>query len=229
VRSRHIATAAGLSALLVFGAPAVAGAAESVGSCIVHEFEELEAAGLTGAALEAAMESAAESCIQAPNPILPPWNEIIWGLLSFIVLFALLTKFALPPVRKAMEARTERIRNDLMAAEQARVEAENIQRQYESQLADARAESQRIIEDARRGADALKADLQARAEADIVDLRARAQADVEASRLQALADLRNDVANIALSAAEQVVERSLDRETQLQLIESYINQVGSGR
>ena len=43
-----------------------------------------------------------------------------------------------------------------------------------------------------------------------------------------MADLRGEVADIAIGAAESVVERSLDRDAQLQLIEDYINQVGLG-
>jgi F-type H+-transporting ATPase subunit b len=60
-------------------------------------------------------------------------------------------------------------------------------------------------------------------------MRRRAAADVEASKHQALADLRAEVATLALGAAERVVEHSLDRETQVQLIENYINSVGATR
>ena len=52
---------------------------------------------------------------------------------------------------------------------------------------------------------------------------------MEASKQQALADVRAEVASLALGAAERVVERSLDRDTQLQLIENYINSVGATR
>jgi F-type H+-transporting ATPase subunit b len=72
-------------------------------------------------------------------------------------------------------------------------------------------------------------DLERRAQADIAELRRRAEADVEASKAQAMADVRAEVATLALAAAERVVERSLDRETQLALIENYINQVGATR
>ena len=84
-----------------------------------------------------------------------------------------------------------------------------------------------MIEEARQQADALRRDLQERAEADIAELRQRAAADVEAAKSAAIADLRQQVADIAIGAAELVVQRSLDRDTQIQLIENYINQVAS--
>jgi F-type H+-transporting ATPase subunit b len=167
-------------------------------------------------------------CQEAPNPILPATTEIAWGLAAFLVLLAVMWKFALPPVRKGMADRTERIRTDLERADQAKVEAEETLAGYNAQLADARNEANRIIEDARKTADALRADLQARAEAEIAEMRRRAAADIEAAKVQAVADLTTEVAELAIGAAEVIVEKNLDRETQVQLVENYINRVGAG-
>ena len=228
MRVRMILGGLVLAVLFVAGTPAVASADESVGACIVEAVEGLEGNHDDPAVLEQ-VESAAEACQESPNPILPATNEIIWGGLAFLILLFVLWKFALPPVRKTMDARTERIRNDLMQAEAARVEAEGVLARYQAQVADSRAEGQRIIEESRQAADALRADLERRAQADIAEIRQRAEADVESSKQQALADVRAEVASLALGAAERVVERSLDRETQLQLIENYINSVGATR
>jgi len=229
MRVRTIVGGLVLAVLFVVGVPSVASAAdESVGHCIIEEVEKLEG-NEDDPEFVAQVEEKAEDCQESPNPILPATNEIIWGGLAFLILLFVLWKFALPPVRKTMEARTERIRNDLMQAEAARVEAEGVLARYQAQVADSRAEGQRIIEESRQAADALRADLERRAQADIAEIRQRAEADVESSKQQALADVRAEVASLALGAAERVVERSLDRETQLQLIENYINSVGATR
>ncbi len=55
----------------------------------------------------------------------------------------------------------------------------------------------------------------------------RAAADIESSKAQAVADLRSEVARLAIGAAEVVVQRNLDPATQTQLVENYIEQVGS--
>ena len=60
-------------------------------------------------------------------------------------------------------------------------------------------------------------------------MRQKAAADIESAKAQAMADLRGEVATLAIGAAEQVVERNLDRETNMALIESFIDQVGAGR
>jgi F-type H+-transporting ATPase subunit b len=166
-------------------------------------------------------------CHKAPSPILPAKNEIIWGVISFVILAALLMKFAIPAMQKGMATRSERIRSDLGAAEKAKSDADTMLAEYRAQLADARNEANRLIEEARKSADVLRADLQARAQADIAELRGRAAADVEAAKISAVADLRTEVASLAIGAAEAIVQKSLDRETQTQLVENYIKQVGS--
>jgi F-type H+-transporting ATPase subunit b len=170
----------------------------------------------------------ADTCLKAPNPILPDANELIWGSISFVLLLVLLWKVALPPVRKAMAARTERIHGDLDAADHAKVEAQTVLEEYRRQLADAKNEANRIIEESRQTADQLRKDLVAKAEADATELRQRATADIEAAKERALTELRTQLATLAIDLAEKVVEHNLDRPTNEALVERYIAQVGSG-
>jgi F-type H+-transporting ATPase subunit b len=170
-----------------------------------------------------------EACQEAPNPILPATSELVWGSISFAALMFILYKFAYPQVRKMMDNRTERIRTDLQAAETAKVDAENVLAEYRAQLNDARAEAGRIIEEARQAADRIKRDQESRLQAELAELRARAVADIESAKVQAVSDLRGEVAQLAIGAAETVVQRSLDEATQTQLIEDYINQVAAQR
>ncbi len=170
---------------------------------------------------------AIDDCQKAPSPISPATNELIWGIISFVVLFVLLWKLAWPGIRKGMEARTERIRSSLEEAEHAKAEAERVLDEYRRQVAEAKSEAGGIIEEARQQADAMRRELQARAESDIADLRQRAAADVEGAKDAAIAELTEQVAQIAINAAELIVQRSLDRDTQIQLIENYINQVAA--
>jgi F-type H+-transporting ATPase subunit b len=202
--------------------PAEELAAEEGGDELSHAahacIEEIEAAN-----------SIDVDCQQAPNPLLPETHEIFWGSFGFVVVMLGMWKFALPAMRTSLDARADRIRTDLESAEAQRTEASDILAQYQAQLADARNESVRIIEEARQTADEMKRDLQARTEAEIAEMRARATGEIEAAKTQAIADLRGEVAALAIGAAEQVVERNLDRDTNVALIESYINQVGASR
>jgi F-type H+-transporting ATPase subunit b len=168
-----------------------------------------------------------DDCQKAPSPILPATNEIIWGSISFVVLLGLLYKFAWPGLKQGLEARSERIRADLDAADTAKSEADQVLSDYKAQLADARNESARIIEEARQAADALRKDQEQRLQTELAQLRERAAADIESAKRQAIADLKDEVATLAIGAAEVIVQRNLDRDTQVGLVESYIEQVMS--
>jgi F-type H+-transporting ATPase subunit b len=169
-----------------------------------------------------------DDCQEAPSLILPETNEIIWGGAAFLVLLVVMWKFALPPVRNMMKRREDRIREDLERAESARVEAEEELAQYRRQLADARGEASRIIEEARQSADEVKRQVRAQAEEEAADIRTRAQEDAQLAATRAQADLQARVADLSIELAEKIVERNLDRDTQLALVESYIGQVGNG-
>ena len=231
------AAAGGLVLVVVWAGPAWANV-EETGHCVLEELgvppeevEQLEEGGeieIPAQSLDAEHAGEiVETCKETANPILPATNEMIWGMLSFAVLFFLLWKFGFPAVKQAMTTRTERIREDLDAAEKAKTDAESVKDEYERQLAEARSEAARIMEEARQDADAYRNQQREAVEQEIAEMRERARADIEASKRQALEDLRAEVAEIALAAAEQVVEQSLDRETNVALVERYIDEVSS--
>lgn len=162
------------------------------------------------------------------NPILPETSEIIWAVIAFAILLFAMFKL-LPTIKKGMDARTERIRTNLDDAERVKAEAQTILDEYQRQLADAKSEANRIIEEARQTAESLRRDLMARAEADVAELRQRSTEDIAAAQDRALSDLSSRVAELAIAAAEKVVEKSLDRDTNVQLVENFISSVGSTR
>ncbi len=163
----------------------------------------------------------------ASNPILPEANEIIWGALSFLVLLVLITKVAFPLLKKGMDGRTERIRATLAEADQAKDEAQAVLSEYRGQLADAKGEATRIIEEARQAADKIRQDLRRQAEAEVAEVKQRAQDDIAAMATRTMGDLRAQVSLLAIELAEKVVEKNLDAETNRQLIDRFIQQVGS--
>lgn len=182
--------------------------------CLLEQVEEIEAG------------EAVRTCEEAPNPILPATNEIIWAVISFAVLFALLAKFAFPAIRKGLEGREEAVRSDLEAAEQAKAEAEETLNTYRQQLADARNEAARIIDEARQAADGMRREMQETAATEAAAARQRAEAEIEQTVSRARSDLQRQVADFAVQLAERIVERNLDRDAQMALVDEYIAEVG---
>jgi F-type H+-transporting ATPase subunit b len=177
--------------------------------------------------LEEDPEATGTDCEEAPSPLIPEWNEIIWGGLGFVVIFFFLAKFGMPQIKATMNQRTERIRGELQSAEDQRNEAETVLAEYRAQLNDARSEAGRIIEEARQAADQIRRDQESNLQAELSEMRQRAVADIDAAKVQAVTDLRSDVAEIAIGAAETIVGRNLDAATQNQLVEQYIDDLAA--
>jgi F-type H+-transporting ATPase subunit b len=169
-----------------------------------------------------------ESCLEAPSPIIPEVDEIIWGGAAFAVLFGFMAWKGFPAVKGAMDDRAAKIASDLDAAEKAKVDATQVKADHEAALAGAKAEANQIIEDARQQADQLRTELQARANEEIAEMRSRATSDIESARSQALNDLRGEVASIAVGAAERVIQSNLDASAQQALVDAYIEEVARG-
>lgn len=153
-------------------------------------------------------------------------KEFWWSAAAFGVVFGLMLWKLLPVIKDAMAARSDRIREEIVDAERAKVEAESELSALRSKLGDADAEASRIRDDASKTAETVKADLIARADADAVDAKAKAKIEVSASTGQASADIQSAVAVQAAAAAESVVNANLDDATHASLIDSYIEQVG---
>lgn len=231
VRTRILAVAV-LAAGLVVAVPGTASASgETLGGCLIENFENILGSDEIPAELTSAQEEqldeAAEECEEAPNPILPEVNELIWGGLFFLVVLVGLVKFGVPALKQGMADREQRIRDDLEEAEKAKSDGQEQLSEYQQQLADAREEAARIIEEARDSADGVRAELIAQAEQDAAGVRERANADIAAATERATSDLQSQVGELAIELAERVVEQNLDHDTQVALIENYINEVGS--
>ncbi|MSO86190.1 MAG: ATP synthase F0 subunit B [Acidimicrobiia bacterium] len=199
---------------------------------ITKEAEEIAeqngASGFDAECIAILMEGGSpEDCHEAPSPIFPATDELVWGSLSFLVLFLLMRKYAFPSIKKGMNDRSDRIRSDLDAAEQAKSEAAELLDGYRVQMADAQSEAGRIIDEARQTAEALKKDAAARLQTELAETRSRAATDIEAAKVQATADLKGELATLAVGAASAVVNKNLDPATQTQLIEDYIASVGA--
>lgn len=152
-------------------------------------------------------------------------KEFWWSAAAFAIVMALLIWKLLPVIKQAMTDRSNAIRDGLVEAERARVDAEAELSALRSKLGDADAEAARIRQEAEVQAQAVKADLIARADEDAVTARERASIEVSASTGQASADIQAAIAAQASAAAESVVNANLDQATHADLIDRYIEQV----
>jgi F-type H+-transporting ATPase subunit b len=169
---------------------------------------------------------AQEAAEHEQNPILPAWNELIWGTIAFLLLLFVMYRTVWPSVNKAFQDRRANIEGKLEQAEKDRTEAEQLLEQYRRRLREAEDDTQRILEEGRANAERLRRDLLAKAEADAGRELDRARQAIRAERDQAIRQLRLEVGTLAVELATRVVGDSLDRDRQLRLVDQYIHELG---
>jgi F-type H+-transporting ATPase subunit b len=171
---------------------------------------------------------AAEGTGGNSNVLLPPTYELIIGTIAFFTIFFLLSKFALPNIKKTLEARTESIEGGIAKAEKMQQEASITLAQYRQQLADARSEAAKI----RSAAETERTNLisEARTEAQVAaqTVTQQANAQIEAEKSKAVNELRLDVSNLALDLASKIVGASLQDDARAKaVIDQFIKDLES--
>ena len=145
-------------------------------------------------------------------------SGLITQVISFLILFGLLYALLHKPLLKALDQRSSRIKESLETAQQARDEAARSREEMQQQLQKARAEGQAMIAQAGDVADRFREEELTKAREEIAGERSKAQANIQRERDAAIEELRREFADLAIRAAERVVERSLDESSHRELI-----------
>lgn len=154
--------------------------------------------------------------------IQPKFGTVFWTLLTFVLLVALLGRFAWKPLLGALEERETSIRESIDQARKDRQEAEALLQQHHGLLDEARRERAEAVSAGRRDAESLKAEILEEAKKQREQLLAQTQAQVDAGMRQARAELRGVAADLAIQVAEKLLVKNLDDSTQRKLVEDYL-------
>lgn len=150
---------------------------------------------------------------------------IVWTIISFVALVIVLSKYAWKPLLKALEEREQKIRDSLERAEKARAEATELLKQNERNMARAEEEYQRIIREAKALGDKMKEDIVSKAhqqaQRELQLAKEEIQRDLEAAKKQ----LRSVVADLAIKAAEKILDETLDAAKHKKMVESVLDQM----
>ena len=139
-------------------------------------------------------------------------------LINFVILLGILILFAYKPLLRVLDQRSERIRESLEAADRAREEATSSHEAIEEQLNEARREGQRLLDQSREAADRFRGEEMDRARQEAESFVGRARSDIQRERDAAIQEVRANFGDLAITAAERVIRRSLDRQAHEELI-----------
>jgi len=147
---------------------------------------------------------------------------IIWTVVIFVILLAVLYRLGYPALLKLVEDRERRIQKLLDDAEKANAEAQRLLDEHKKQIAAARNEAQEILAKAKTVSQKERETLLAKAREEYDALLARARKDIETEKEKAILALRREAVELSIAAASRVIEANLDTDANRRLVTEFL-------
>jgi len=161
------------------------------------------------------------------DAIIPKLAEFIPAVISFTIVFFVMSKFAWPAISDMLDKRAETIREALERAEAAKIEAERLLEEYRLTMAEARKEAGTILQQAKQAAETTRSEASAKAQTEYDALLVKAREAIEGEKRAAIAELQQSVADISVAVAGKLIGTELSKDDHLKVIEKYVSEAGS--
>ena len=164
------------------------------------------------------------------NPLVQPDPGLfIWTILTFLVLVALLGRFAWRPLLLALEGRQAAIAKSLEDADRARLELERLQRESSKMMQQARVEADAILSRSRADAEALREELKQKSRAEAAAIVRNAERQIQLETARAVQQIRGEAIDLSVAMASKILRRQVSKEDHEGLIEETLKQVETRR
>ena len=154
-----------------------------------------------------------------------PWT-MIFTWVNLIILVFIMKKLLFKPVTKILKQREEEVNSIYEKAEESQKNAEALEKEYTESLAGAKEEAARIVKEATREATVKGEQIVADAKQEAAAARSKAEKEIEREKQAAVNEIKDDIASIAVSVAEKVIEKDLNAKDHEKLVEDFINNRG---
>lgn len=154
------------------------------------------------------------------------WGTVIVQVLTFIVLLALLKKFAWGPLKDVMDKRERDINRDIDDAEQAKLNAQKLEEENKQKLKETQEEVQKILEDAKVQARQQQEQIIHEANVRANGMIETAQSEINSQKERAIADINNQVSELSVLIASKVLRKEISEQDQKALVDKYLKEAG---
>ncbi len=164
------------------------------------------------------------------NPLLKPYPGLmIWTLITFSIAMFVLRRYAFGPIQEALDNRRQSILDMQDKTEASLAKSQELLAEYEKQLAEARVESEHIIDRARKAGDELAARIRDESEQQKRDALASTERQIQVEIEKAMDQIRTELASMTTTAVERVTRGALDAGAHQSLIEQAVNELDVDR
>lgn len=157
--------------------------------------------------------------------IKPDIGLLFWMVVSFLLVFFLLKKFAWTPILEMLKEREQSIETALQSAEKAKLEMARLQANNEQLIQEAKAERDAILKSARDAKDSIIGEAKDKATEEANRLIAIARETINNEKMAAVTELKNQVAKLSVDIAEKIIKGELaNKDSQKDLIGKYLEE-----
>lgn len=150
--------------------------------------------------------------------------SLIGQLVSFLILFGLLSLLAYKPIMKMLDERKQKVKESLEQAELVKLQATKGEEEIKKQLEAAARDGQEVIARALKTGDELRQAAQVQAKQEAETLVNRAKVEIQRERDDAIDSVRKEFGDLTIAAASKVIERSLDKQAHKDLIDKVLEE-----
>lgn len=150
--------------------------------------------------------------------------NILWVFINLIIFFVFMKLVLFKPIKNAMDKRQEIIDTQLKDATETNAQADAKLADYENKLANAEAEKEQIISDAKTSAKREYDKIIERAQSDVEQMKTDANAKIEADCENAKRAAREEIADLAMQAAQKVVGENVSLKTDKAIFDEFLNE-----
>lgn len=155
-------------------------------------------------------------------------DATFFALVGLILFFALIVYLKVPGMLgKALDERSDKIREDLAEAKRLREEAQHLLAEYQRKRKEAEAEAASIVAAAEREAAALAAEAKQKTDEFVERRTALSEQKIKQAEVDAVNAVRSAAVDLAIAAAEKVLEKKTDEAVQAKLFKDAVGQVKS--
>lgn len=153
-------------------------------------------------------------------------DATFWALVALVLFFALIAYMGVPKmVTKVLDARADRISNELLEARRLREEAQQLLAEYQRKRKKAEAEAQAIVSGATREAESIVAEAREKSQEYVARRTLLAEQKIARAEQEAIAEVRGRAVDIAVAAAARILAEKVPGETGAALFESSLQEV----
>ncbi len=152
------------------------------------------------------------------------WATLFFTVLNILILYFILKKILFKPVSKYMETRSNKIKEALDMAEEARRKVESMEEEHKARLKEIKEEGALLMNSYEKKAKEQYDEIIVKAKEDAERMIQNTRNELEVEKEQLLAGLKGEISNLVLEASEKVLGKNLDSKANRELIETFLKE-----